>query len=258
MTDAITLTNAERMELTRRASSRTDRAEDARRASRLVRSVHRPVMGLVSKIYDMTLKYWICGDRVSGPRFMPWVMLAVLLLACLLSMLLTGGVDRMTTISAWSKPLVWWMATASAVTVAAAVCVWWIAPPSSEGTALARLRRDHIGRWFLQGLASALGLGAFAAWVCAGLLETGAQYMDGDEEAFLGTVVSSDSDGPRAVCQERVKIRPARDGSVVSICLKTLLRPTLATRPVARGATVTVRVRNTPLGMVVLSVTPSG
>src|SRR5271154_4962117 len=32
MTDAITLTNAERMELTRRATSRTDRAEDARRA----------------------------------------------------------------------------------------------------------------------------------------------------------------------------------------------------------------------------------
>jgi transposase len=32
MTDTITLTNAERMELTRRASSRTDRAEDARRA----------------------------------------------------------------------------------------------------------------------------------------------------------------------------------------------------------------------------------
>src|SRR5271166_1479534 len=32
MTDAITLTNAERMELMRRATSRTDRAEDARRA----------------------------------------------------------------------------------------------------------------------------------------------------------------------------------------------------------------------------------
>src|SRR5688572_31994372 len=32
MTDAITLTNMERMELTRRASSRADRAEDARRA----------------------------------------------------------------------------------------------------------------------------------------------------------------------------------------------------------------------------------
>jgi transposase len=32
MTDAITLTTAERMELTRRANSRTDRAEDARRA----------------------------------------------------------------------------------------------------------------------------------------------------------------------------------------------------------------------------------
>src|SRR5579863_5167570 len=32
MTEAITLTNAERMELTRRANSRTDRAEDARRA----------------------------------------------------------------------------------------------------------------------------------------------------------------------------------------------------------------------------------
>src|ERR1035438_2563658 len=32
MTDAITLTNAERMELRRRATSRTDRAEDARRA----------------------------------------------------------------------------------------------------------------------------------------------------------------------------------------------------------------------------------
>ncbi|MHB8477519.1 MAG: helix-turn-helix domain-containing protein, partial [Steroidobacteraceae bacterium] len=32
MTDTITLTNAERMELTRRATSRTDRAEDARRA----------------------------------------------------------------------------------------------------------------------------------------------------------------------------------------------------------------------------------
>lgn len=32
MTDAISLTNAERMELTRRAGSRTDRAEDARRA----------------------------------------------------------------------------------------------------------------------------------------------------------------------------------------------------------------------------------
>src|SRR5712672_1662552 len=32
MTDAIKLTNAERMELTRRANSRTDRAEDARRA----------------------------------------------------------------------------------------------------------------------------------------------------------------------------------------------------------------------------------
>src|SRR5213075_1442911 len=32
MTDAITLTNAERMELTRRATSRADRAEDARRA----------------------------------------------------------------------------------------------------------------------------------------------------------------------------------------------------------------------------------
>src|ERR1700680_4602944 len=32
MTAAITLTNAERMELTRRATSRTDRAEDARRA----------------------------------------------------------------------------------------------------------------------------------------------------------------------------------------------------------------------------------
>jgi len=32
MTDAIMLTNAERMELTRRANSRTDRAEDARRA----------------------------------------------------------------------------------------------------------------------------------------------------------------------------------------------------------------------------------
>ena len=32
MTDAITLTSAERMELTRRATSRTDRAEDARRA----------------------------------------------------------------------------------------------------------------------------------------------------------------------------------------------------------------------------------
>src|SRR2546429_9081911 len=35
MTDAITLTNAERMELTQRANSRTDRAEDARR-SRLI------------------------------------------------------------------------------------------------------------------------------------------------------------------------------------------------------------------------------
>src|ERR1039458_10517513 len=32
MTDALTLTNAERMELTRRAHSRTDRAENARRA----------------------------------------------------------------------------------------------------------------------------------------------------------------------------------------------------------------------------------
>jgi hypothetical protein len=32
MTHAITVTNAERMELTRRANSRTDRAEDARRA----------------------------------------------------------------------------------------------------------------------------------------------------------------------------------------------------------------------------------
>src|SRR5579864_7944551 len=32
MTDTITLTNAERMELTRRANSRMDRAEDARRA----------------------------------------------------------------------------------------------------------------------------------------------------------------------------------------------------------------------------------
>src|SRR5216684_2178195 len=32
MTDAFRLTNAERMELTRRANSRTDRAEDARRA----------------------------------------------------------------------------------------------------------------------------------------------------------------------------------------------------------------------------------
>lgn len=32
MTDTLTLTNAERMELTRRATSRTDRAEDARRA----------------------------------------------------------------------------------------------------------------------------------------------------------------------------------------------------------------------------------
>jgi transposase len=32
MTDAIKLTNSERMELTRRANSRTDRAEDARRA----------------------------------------------------------------------------------------------------------------------------------------------------------------------------------------------------------------------------------
>jgi transposase len=32
MTDAITLTNAERMELTRRANSRTDQAKDARRA----------------------------------------------------------------------------------------------------------------------------------------------------------------------------------------------------------------------------------
>jgi hypothetical protein len=32
MTDAITLTNSERMELMRRANSRTDRAEDARRA----------------------------------------------------------------------------------------------------------------------------------------------------------------------------------------------------------------------------------
>src|SRR3989337_1045821 len=32
MTDAITLTNSERMELRRRANSRTDRAEDARRA----------------------------------------------------------------------------------------------------------------------------------------------------------------------------------------------------------------------------------
>ena len=32
MIDAITLTNAERIELTRRANSRTDRAEDARRA----------------------------------------------------------------------------------------------------------------------------------------------------------------------------------------------------------------------------------
>ena len=32
MTDTITLTNAERMELNRRATSRTDRAEDARRA----------------------------------------------------------------------------------------------------------------------------------------------------------------------------------------------------------------------------------
>ena len=32
MRDAITLTNAEHMELMRRANSRTDRAEDARRA----------------------------------------------------------------------------------------------------------------------------------------------------------------------------------------------------------------------------------
>src|SRR3979490_1534769 len=32
MTDAIALTSSERMELTRRANSRTDRAEDARRA----------------------------------------------------------------------------------------------------------------------------------------------------------------------------------------------------------------------------------
>src|SRR5437660_6780181 len=36
MTDAITLTNAERMELTRRANSRTDRAEDARGVRRIV------------------------------------------------------------------------------------------------------------------------------------------------------------------------------------------------------------------------------
>ena len=40
MTDAITLTNAERMELTRRANSRTDRAEDARRARLIFPKVH--------------------------------------------------------------------------------------------------------------------------------------------------------------------------------------------------------------------------
>ncbi len=77
MRDAITLTNAELKELTRRATSRTDRAEDARRARLILLLVeghtwdgsvraHRLQPGFCSQLEQTIYRATYCGTLTAG------------------------------------------------------------------------------------------------------------------------------------------------------------------------------------------------
>ena len=173
---------------------------------------------------------------------------------------LAVGLDRLTTLSVWSSPLIRFLAVATAAIMALLTArAYYGRPVERVLTKNEQLRRDRFGFWFLKGFLWVGVATAASAWLCASLLGVAAQFSDGPREAFGATVVSiRPREGAKAVCSSHLELRRDSDGSPLSICLATLWRPSLAAGTLTPGMPATVVVKKTRLGVVVLSLEPHG
>jgi hypothetical protein len=177
-----------------------------------------------------------------------------------LGVALSVGVDHLTTLTAWSSPLVRFLGVATGTITALLATRDYYAPrPEGALTRSGQFRRDRFGLWVLRGFVWVGAAAAASVWLCAWILGIAAQYSEGPHEAFSATVVSiRPRGGAKVVCSSHLDLRRDSDGSPLSICLATLFRPSLATGPLNPDMRVTVVVKKTRLGVVVLSVEPNG
>lgn len=164
------------------------------------------------------------------------------------------GLDRLTTISP--------SLTVTVVALVVGVCAALVGARAYCGASLdrtrsERLRRDRFAVWLLSGSLWAAIVAVVVASLCSSVLEVGAQFLDGSREVFRGTVLAiRPMEGPRAVCKSHLDLRLTSEGSVISICLSTTHRGSLASEPLQPGMAATIIAKDTILGVVVLSVAP--
>jgi hypothetical protein len=167
-------------------------------------------------------------------------------------------IDPLTTLEVWSS-LISRVVIAMACAVSAIFAARaWFAPRVPARERLARYKRDRVGVWCLFGVASIAVQAALAAWESGGFLGAAAQYLDGPRELRRGTVTSLlKAYTPATVCRRFLEVRSNGAGQILHICLETDMRPSLATGAIKLGDTVRLHLRQTALGIIVVSVEPT-
>jgi len=195
--------------------------------------------------------WWRRANEASGLRILS-VFLVLLALSLLAQYL---GLDHLNTIDVTSSLLSLASITLSSVLGGLWSARSWFGPPPEIQARMAhdRLRRDRVGVWWLLGAAWTVTIAAFGAWLTSDILGTCAQCLHGPVESFIGVIgVSRPVSTPRSACLYTLVVRG--ESAAPSICVATASGYHLPTDTVELNRRVTVEVRKTVLGRVVLSV----
>lgn len=178
-------------------------------------------------------------------------------IAALRVLVMSIGLDRLTTVQVWSTPIGAFVIGLSGLTTGGFAARAWFAPAVPSSERITRLMRDRVGVWSVMGAAAVIVQTAFMGWMSEEFLGTGAQYLQGPLESRLGVVVSlRPTSTPATACKWRLTVRSGLPDTTLPICLATDSRASLSKESLRMGETVEVCLRRTPLGLVVVSVDP--
>jgi hypothetical protein len=170
-----------------------------------------------------------------------------------------AGIDHQSTLQTWSNPICATVGITTGAAFAWLLARQWFSPAAGRPVPawIAKLRNEDYLIWSLVGAAVTIGFAAVAAWVCAGLLGVGAQYLKGAPDSFSATVISERTIlSSRAACRRQLTLLRSIDVRYFTICIEPADGRSLATMALKPYTAVTVNVEVTPLGVVVKSVEP--
>lgn len=168
------------------------------------------------------------------------------------------GIDNLTTIDVYSSPLSRALMAISGATSGLFAARAWGGSGGPPGGAVAWLKLDRPGFWWLLGAGSTAAHAAMGAFACAGFLSIAAQHLDGLSDFRNGVVISlRPAYTASAACKRRLVVRGDPRGDL-RICLATAQRRSLAAGSLKVGDAVTVHLKRTVLGSTVVSVARTG